>query len=61
MAKISVTVTADVPDGVSLEEWIGYVQEAVASNIGMYPPEEPIFHLNRASVVVKKTRTLQPA
>ena len=54
--KMKVEVYADVPHGVSKHEWCEYVRDSVAGNIGMYAPEDPIFHLDRSTVEVRTPR-----
>ena len=48
----SFTVTLDLPHGVDRARMCEYIREAVAANIGMLPPEDPLFHLDRKSVRV---------
>jgi hypothetical protein len=54
--KMKVEVHADVPRGVSKEQWCQYVYESVVSCIGMYHPEEPLFDLDRKTVEVHTPR-----
>lgn len=49
-------VEVDVPSGVTPEEFREYIETEVQANVGRYPPEEPIFHLDRKSVKVFKGR-----
>lgn len=50
----SVMVTADVPHGVTIEQWMIYIQEWVACGKGSYPPEDPLFDLDGKTVSVRR-------
>lgn len=56
MAKVFVTVEAEVPGGVTFSEWLEYVHESVVANVGSKHPSDHLFHLDRDSVVVSMTR-----
>lgn len=42
----------DLPAGVSPKEMKSYIEDSIQSWCGSYPPEEPMFHLNRDTVHV---------
>lgn len=48
--KAKFTVTLDMPEGMSKGDMKQYIEDAVKSWAGCYPPNEPVFDLNRNSV-----------
>lgn len=50
--KRSFTVTLDMPPECTVGYMAEYIQEAVQSMVGSKMPEDPIFELDRESVVV---------
>lgn len=53
MKTMMVFVKADVPNEVTVPQFLGYVEDAVGNWKGQFPIEEPLFHLDRKSVKVK--------
>jgi hypothetical protein len=53
MTKRSFIVTLEVPSGVTIGAMCGYIEDEVKAGIGHYPPEDPIFNLDRSSVRVR--------
>jgi hypothetical protein len=49
----SVIITADLPPGVTITEWLDYVQEWVSCGRGSLPPEAPLFNLDPKTVHVR--------
>lgn len=58
--KQSVEVEANVPEGVTIGEWITYVRESVMTLKGAFHPSDPLFYLDRASVKVRRMIKSQP-
>ena len=49
-------VHVDIPPGVTVERMRQYIEDEIKANIGRLPPEDPLFHMDRESVVVRTRR-----
>lgn len=50
--KVNFLVSVELPDGVDISEMRDYVLDAVTTMVGSYPLDDPMFDLDRESVVV---------
>lgn len=57
--KIWFLVGMDIPDGADPADLLEYVQTEVKAGRGARDPRDPIFHLDRDSVVVTIQNTLR--
>ena len=49
--RIMLLIGADLPSGVTAAEFKSYAVREIRSGVGAFPPEYPLFDLNRDSVV----------
>lgn len=52
--RVKFEVTVELPDGVTLAEMRQYIRDEVMAGSGGRSPEDPLFYLNRRSVLVNK-------
>lgn len=52
--KVSYIVTLELPADVGIEEGAAYIRDEVRAGCGGRSPDDPLFHLNRDSVKVKR-------
>lgn len=57
MKKAQFIVELDLPTGVKWSEMAACIRNEVQALPGHFPPEDPIYDLDRQSVVVKQART----
>jgi hypothetical protein len=55
---VALTVTAVLPNGVSLREFQAYVEDAVGTMKGSGNPEEPLFDLDSSKVRATMPRVI---
>jgi hypothetical protein len=58
--RIVIAVQFDLPPGATVADCVQYVLNAVQSECGHYPPNEPMHHLDRHSVQVVFRNRIKP-
>ena len=53
--KVSYTVYVTLPENVSVLRFQQYIEDEIKANVGRLPPADPLFHLDRKSVIVTTT------
>lgn len=57
MARIRITVSMEIPEGADRDDCLAYVQDAIESWKGSYHPADPMFELDRSTVVSQYVTT----
>jgi hypothetical protein len=55
--KKNYLIKLTVPDNATASDVIDYLKTAIKSDCGCRSPEDPMFHLNRESVTIKKVES----